>query len=46
VLLRGRVVVEEGRHVGRPGDGRYLERGANTLAWPRPSAEHPHPEET
>jgi dihydropyrimidinase len=34
VLLRGEVVVEDGRHVGRPGDGHYLPRGANTLAWP------------
>jgi dihydropyrimidinase len=30
VLLRGRVVVEDGRHVGRPGDGRYLARSAST----------------
>jgi dihydropyrimidinase len=30
VLLRGRVVVEDGRHVGRAGDGRYLSRTAST----------------
>jgi dihydropyrimidinase len=36
VLLRGEVVVEDGEHVGRPGDGRYLARGPNTLAWPTP----------
>jgi dihydropyrimidinase len=30
VLLRGRVVVEDGRHVGRPGDGRYLARSIST----------------
>jgi dihydropyrimidinase len=27
VLLRGQVVVEAGRHVGAPGDGRFLPRG-------------------
>lgn len=31
VLLRGQVVVERGEHVGRPGDGRFLERGPTTL---------------
>lgn len=31
VLLRGEVVVEDGRHVGSPGDGRFLPRGPNTL---------------
>jgi dihydropyrimidinase len=38
VLLRGEVVVDGGRHVGRPGDGRYLPRGTNTLAWPTPES--------
>jgi dihydropyrimidinase len=31
VLLRGEVVVADGRHVGRPGDGHELPRGPNTL---------------
>jgi dihydropyrimidinase len=31
VLLRGRVVVDEGVHTGAPGDGRYLARGPSTL---------------
>ena len=31
VLLRGRVVVEAGAHVGRPGDGRFLPRGPSTM---------------
>jgi dihydropyrimidinase len=31
VLLRGRVVVEGGEHVGAPGDGRFLPRGPTTL---------------
>jgi dihydropyrimidinase len=43
VLLRGEVVVEDGRHVGRPGDGRYLPRGPNTLAWPKPTPSSPEP---
>jgi dihydropyrimidinase len=30
VLLRGRIVVEDGRHVGRVGDGRYLPRATST----------------
>jgi dihydropyrimidinase len=30
VLLRGRVVVEHGRHVGRAGDGRFLPRTTST----------------
>lgn len=37
VLLRGRTIVAGGEHVGAAGDGRYLRRGANTLALPRPS---------
>ncbi|MFW5933374.1 MAG: dihydropyrimidinase [Actinomycetota bacterium] len=31
VLLRGQVVIDGGEHVGRPGDGRFLDRGASTL---------------
>ncbi len=31
VLLRGQVVVADGRHVGRPGDGRELRRGPGTM---------------
>jgi dihydropyrimidinase len=31
VLLRGKVVVEGGEHVGAPGDGREVPRGPNTL---------------
>ncbi len=26
VISRGRVIVEDGRYVGRPGDGRYVAR--------------------
>ncbi len=26
VLLRGKVIVEEGKYVGAPGDGRFLKR--------------------
>jgi len=32
VLLRGRMVVDHGDHVGRPGDGQYLPRGPNSLS--------------
>ncbi len=31
VLLRGQVVVDNGEHVGSPGDGHYLPRGPNAL---------------
>jgi dihydropyrimidinase len=27
VLSRGKVVIEEGKYVGNPGDGRFLKRG-------------------
>ena len=32
VLLRGRVVVDRGEHVGHAGDGQYLPRGPNSLS--------------
>jgi dihydropyrimidinase len=32
VLLRGRLVVDGGRYVGRPGDGRYLPRGPSSTS--------------
>lgn len=35
VLLRGRVVVEDGTYVGRAGDGQELARGPNTLPMAR-----------
>jgi dihydropyrimidinase len=31
VISRGRVVVEDGRFLGRPGDGRYLPRAAGSV---------------
>jgi dihydropyrimidinase len=34
VLLRGQVVVDDGEHVGAPGDGRYLRRGPNGFRAP------------
>ena len=29
VLTRGRIIVENGEYLGKPGDGRYLKRGTN-----------------
>jgi len=28
VLSRGRVVIDDGKYVGKPGDGQFLKRGA------------------